>query len=154
MAGGLALAGAAVAGTANELGPVGLPLYLVSALLIGGAAVSELVENFDSPSFNLFHYTDAAGAAGIQATGLILPSSDGSVYLTPTTYQSGAVAQAQLALARTPTGRFDIPFTRLVFGIRGIGFVSPANGQPGGGIEVRHSGPVNAAGIPFRGIGP
>ena len=52
----------------------------------------------------LYHYTNAAGFTGIGASGAILPSSDGYVYMTPDTYGSGAQAQAALALSRTPVG--------------------------------------------------
>jgi hypothetical protein len=104
------------------------------------------------PFFN--HYTNEAGRAGIQRTGTIIPSSDGFVYVTPTVYTSGAAAQAELSLSRTPTGYFQLPRSNLP-GLTPAGRVPPGSaGQPGGGIQFVVPGPVRINGAPWVPIGP
>lgn len=82
------------------------------------------------------HYTTSAGYAGITESGIILPSADGYVYLTPDRYNTGGDAQARLALRYTPVGYFRIP-SRNTFPILAPEEVRRANNQPGGGTEVR-----------------
>jgi hypothetical protein len=65
------------------------------------------------------------------------------VYVTPTRYGSGAQAQAELALGRTPSGYFEIPQSRLP-GLQGPHRVEPWADQPGGGVECWVTCSVNA----------
>ena len=59
------------------------------------------------------HYTDEVGRRGIRATGLILPSIDGFVYITPEEYESADAALTRLALPRTPAGYLEVPASKL-----------------------------------------
>jgi len=85
--------------------------------------------------------------------GTIIPSGDGFVYVTPTGYTSGATAQSQLSLSRTPTGYFQLPRSNLP-GLTPAGQVPPGNGQPGGGIQFVVPGPVSINGARWVPIGP
>jgi hypothetical protein len=92
------------------------------------------------------HYTTDEGFAGITESGVIRPSA-GGVYVTPTVYPSGAMAQKALELRRTPTGFFAIPQSRLPG-------LTPQPPTSGGGIQFTAPGPVNATGLRWVPIGP
>jgi hypothetical protein len=53
------------------------------------------------------------GREGIEMTGLILPASDGRLYVTPDLYESAKECAERLALKRVPSGYFEIPNERL-----------------------------------------
>jgi RHS repeat-associated protein len=113
--------------------------------------ISALLMTGDTPQY-YNHYTDAAGLAGITADGVIAPSSDGFVYMTPTPYVSGSQAQEKLALSRTPVGYFRVPIVNVGAAERGP--VPPGNGQPGGGFEIRAPRPVSVQGAQWVPVGP
>ena len=100
-----------------------------------------------------YHFTGPAGYLGITSEGVILPSADGFVYLTPVPYVSGSMAQQQLSLRNTPTVRFNIPASA-VKGALGPFTVAPAYGQPGGGIEYKVPHPVSTRGATSTPIDP
>jgi len=79
----------------------------------------------------VYHYTNNIGQAGINQSGVILPSPDGFVYVTPDLYPNGQTAQAQLALSNTPTGYYEIPVSQIQNSMSAASMVPPANGQPG-----------------------
>ncbi len=89
------------------------------------------------------HYTDEAGRQGIERLGLITPSADGRVYLTPDSYDSGRAARERLSLTRTPTGYFTIPDENLS-GVSEPEFVEAHRALPGGGVEVSVTHPIDA----------
>lgn len=93
------------------------------------------------------------GHVGIESDGYIKPSADGYVYLTPSVYNSGAVAQSQLALTYEPTGYFRIPANDVAPTLPPRS-VEPNFGQPGGGIEVRAPNPVSVERATWGYIGP
>jgi RHS repeat-associated protein len=101
----------------------------------------------------LYHFTNAAGYEGITRAGYINLSADGFVYLTPTPYSSASLAVQQLALARVPTGYFMIPQADAQpFGPPTT--VDAANGQPGGGFEIRAPHTVSVRNSTFVQIRP
>jgi RHS repeat-associated protein len=95
-----------------------------------------------------YHYTTAAAAVAIAASGLINPGASGFGFFTPTLYGSGGAAQSGLSLPRLPDGYFPVPADRLP-GISPPSPVAPNYGQPGGGLECTVTYPVNISGIPF-----
>ncbi len=99
------------------------------------------------------HYTDDIGRRGIERLGLITPSADGRVYLSPDAYVSGVDARDRLALRGTPTGYFVVPDDRLE-GVTDLRRVEPAHGLPGGGSEVYVTHAVDASGLPWIEVGP
>lgn len=99
------------------------------------------------------HYTDETGRQGIERLGLITPSLDGFVYLTPDSYDSGSLARARLALRRTPTGYFEVPEDRLDEPSEPRP-VEPHAGMPGGGLEVHVRHAVEARGIRWHRCAP
>ena len=84
---------------------------------------------------------------------MIVPSRDGSVYVTPDVYTSGQAAQANLTLSRTLDGYFQIP-TENVAPMNAPKVVEPANGQPGGGIEIQVPQSVSTDDAIWKGIDP
>lgn len=101
----------------------------------------------------LRHYTDEDGRSGIEASGVIRRGPDGRVFLTRDVYSSGREAQLSLALARRPTGFFDVPEDRLV-GLSEERVVSAHHGQPGGGREAFVEHPVDASGLRWEAMEP
>ena len=70
------------------------------------------------------------------------PYAAGTWY-TPTRYEDPAIAQIELALDRRPTHRVGpVPYGDMPTFNVALRRVDPANGQPGGGWEVRVSEPV------------
>lgn len=51
-------------------------------------------------SSTYYHYTDAKGAKGILAEGVIKPDGHGHVFLSPTKYEDANVARQKLAITR------------------------------------------------------
>jgi RHS repeat-associated protein len=100
----------------------------------------------------LYHYTDDAGAAGIKASGQILPGRTGQVFVSPTRYTSAAQAQAELALPRMPTQVIEMPKSRLP-GLTPPSKVKPNFGQPGGGMECWVTCAVDTTNLPFMRLG-
>jgi hypothetical protein len=98
----------------------------------------------------LYHYTDEAGRAGIEASGQINPGAgSGKVFVSPTQYADAATAQAELSLPRPPTaGYFEIPESRLP-GLTDPSPVRADYGQPGGGLECWVTCPVDLRGLKF-----
>ena len=98
----------------------------------------------------LYHYTDEAGRAGIDAAGQINPGvQSGKVFLSPTEYADPLTAQSELALPRTPTaGYYEIPESRLP-GLTDPTTVTPNYGQLGGGLECSVTCSVDMTGIKF-----
>jgi hypothetical protein len=99
----------------------------------------------------LNHYTTNAGRAGIMASGVIRPSSNGLVYLTPDVYGSGTAAQSSLALSQVPVGYFSIPGQNIP-ATSAPSPVTPDNNQLGGGTEVTTPGPVSIEGATWHPI--
>jgi RHS repeat-associated protein len=99
----------------------------------------------------LYHYTNDAGRAGIQASGAIRPGASGRVFVSPTRYTDAARAQSELALPRTPTSVIEIPASRLP-GLTKPTVVQPGPGGPGGGLECWVTCRVNVRGLPFESL--
>lgn len=154
---GAAAAGAATGGFADAVwaGVRGATMTVVGAAGVATDAVivglSTLLRGDTTQYIN--HYTDAAGYTGITRDGVIRQSIDGNVYLTPDVYGSGSMAQARLALSTTPMGYFKVPVQN-VGAVSSYGEVSSANGQPGGGYEVKVPRPVSIEGATWVSIGP
>jgi hypothetical protein len=110
--------------------------------LLGGLHVLPLLLTGDTPSQSeVYHYTTQAGYVGITTSGVINPSRDGNVYVTPAYYSTPAEAQAKLALSQAPVGYFVIPKADIL-PASPPSPVAPANGQPGGGVEIKAPHPV------------
>jgi RHS repeat-associated protein len=90
-----------------------------------------------------YHYTDDAGLVGITTSGLILPSRDGRLYVSPTRYTNALQVQRELALPTPRRWRIPIPSQRLPG-------VTPNFGQPGGGLEAWVLYAVDAHGLTFE----
>jgi hypothetical protein len=58
------------------------------------------------------------------------------------------VAQARLALPRTPEGHFEVPMER-VQEPSAPSTVEPYYGQPGGGTEITTEHPIDVTDLPF-----
>lgn len=101
----------------------------------------------------VYHYTTAAGYAGISASGMILPSADGYTYVTPNVYSSGQQAQSSLALRQAPIGYFAVPVSNIPPSALPPSVVEPYYGQPGGGIEIKVPSPVSTDGGYWQEIG-
>lgn len=145
---GVLAARTAAAGAAEAGGSSGVLRGLLARA--GGGVITFLASLLtgDTPQDPDFrHYTDDLGAAGIQSSGVIRPSSDGIVYVTPTLYRSGAEARQALELRQTPVGYFLVPRSRLP----GLAPLPPTSG---GGIQYGAPGPVNATGLDYIPIGP
>lgn len=99
------------------------------------------------------HYTDEAGRQGIERLGLITPSLDGLVYLTPDSYDSGTLARERLALSRTPTGYFEVPDERLIAPSKPRS-VRPHGAMAGGGTEVHVDHPIDATALQWYEVTP
>ena len=99
------------------------------------------------------HYTDDAGRRGIERLGVITPSADGRVYLTPDSYDSGEVARRRLALRRTPTGYYEVPEARLDRASEPRR-VNGDGGMSGGGTEVHVTHPIDVSGLRWMELRP
>jgi hypothetical protein len=97
----------------------------------------------------LRHYTTQEAADAIEKGGTINPGvNSGKIWVTPDGYASGAEAQAQLALNKTPEGYFEFPASR-VLEPSPPSIVEPYYDQPGGGTEITTGQPIDVRGIPF-----
>lgn len=126
------------------LGVAGYGLYLMSQTQ---APAVPRAQDRSRPDPIFRHYTTEEGFLGITESGVIRPSADRLVYVTPTIYTSSAAAQKALELSRTPAGFFEIPQSRLPG-------LTPQPPTSGGGIQFTAPGPVNATGLRWVPIGP
>lgn len=99
------------------------------------------------------HYTDETGRQGIERLGLIAPSADGRLYVTPDSYESGRLARERLSLTRVPAGYFAVPDERLP-GLSEPSLVEPKHGLAGGGVEAFVTYPVDAGDLVWTAVGP
>jgi hypothetical protein len=95
-----------------------------------------------------YHYTTSEGAAGIEASGQIVPGQEGLSWVSPTRYVDAATAQAELALPRTPSGYYQIPGSR-ISGLTRPSVVEADPPWPGGGIECTTTNSIDVGGLPF-----
>ena len=113
----------------------------------------EEMQREDDGGSYLLHYTNNQGRDGIATSGVIQPSGDGNVYVTPQVIGTGAAAKSLLALRQQPTGYFRIPIKNF-YALHGPGIVQKMNNEPGGGFEIKNYGPVSAAGATWVGLSP
>ena len=85
--------------------------------------------------------------------GEITPGSSGKIWVTPDEYLDGVTAQQRLAVDKTPGGYFEIPICR-VSCPSPPSPVDPWYSQPGGGIEITTTSPIDVTGLKFRTYGP
>jgi RHS repeat-associated protein len=147
---------------------------LISALLTGGAAlttkIAQITRNLTSRRSNtttgnngstprtapgggggqtVRHYTTPEAAEQIAKSGQIRPGLEsGKIWVTPDKYADGATAQARLALDKTPGGYFEIPVCRIQCP-SAPSTVRPTTKQPGGGIEITTTSPIDTTDLPF-----
>ncbi|MDO8390244.1 MAG: RHS repeat-associated core domain-containing protein [Actinomycetota bacterium] len=125
------------------IGPTGNP----GAYRLGGATEAGMPAT-------VRHYTTAEFGESISKGGEITPGvSSGKTWLTPDEYLDGVSAQSKLALNKTPDGYFEIPMCRVQCP-SSPSVVQPYNGQPGGGIEITTTSPIDITGLPFIRFGP
>ena len=109
----------------------------ICVLIAGALFPSPIASNdvtIDSSQAYVLHFTSAANAEAILATGAINPGSSGLAWVTPSPYATGTLAQSQLSLASTPGGFFAIPVQNLQTPLT-WSIAQPPNNQPGGGVE-------------------
>lgn len=71
------------------------------------------------------------------------PATGGATWWTPTRYENPVAAQRELALSRPPKYRYGpVPVGNMPEMDIAFRTVAPANGQPGGGVEVRTMQPL------------
>ncbi len=95
------------------------------------------------------HYTTPEAAEQIAKSGQVRPGLEsGKIWVTPDKYADGAAAQARLALDKTPGGYFEIPVCRIQCPTA-PSTVRPTTKQPGGGIEITTTSPIDITDLPF-----
>jgi hypothetical protein len=152
--GGGALAFVAPAvGVDVGVGALACPICFIigGGLFPGSTASNDTTVN--SKQAYVFHFTTAAAAASILASGQInTGATSGLAWVTPSPYTSGSLAQAQLSLSVTPDGFFAIPAQNLQTPLS-WSIAAPLNNQPGGGVEGTTPLPIPIGGavwIPFH----
>jgi RHS repeat-associated protein len=128
-------------------------LNLFGRRLLGWLGLTAVTQKVAEENAYLRHYTTILNAEKIMERQLLVPSPDGYVYLTPDIYDSGQQAQSSLSMSTTPEGFFWVPI-RNFDTYFGPSIVPPANGFPGGGIEIRVPHPINTPGFRWELIGP
>lgn len=101
----------------------------------------------------VFHYTSRAAAQSIRIDGRLWPGRGGKLYVTPSVFESGAAAAAQLSILGNPVEVvLAIPAER-ARDLTAAVPVEPILGEagqevrPGGGLEQTTGYDVDGAGI-------
>jgi len=111
------------------------PICVLIAGVLAPSATASDDTTQDTNQAYVFHFTTAANAAAILASGQInVGATSGLAWVTPSPYPTAALAQSQLALPATPGGFFAIPVQNLQTPLT-WSTAPPAYNQPGGGVE-------------------
>ncbi len=94
----------------------------------------------------VYRYVSEAEKEFIECEGII-QSTSGKTYLSPEQYRSATRAQQRLSLRDKPEYRVRIPRENLPLDVAEPTIVEEAYGQPGGGLEMRTTGPIDATGV-------
>ena len=120
-----------------------ITVYGGAKIVSGGLAdTSKNILKTGPTAPNYYRYLSEAEVTAINETGLLRGGKPGANYFTTDLYKNSTTAQKRLSLPNTPTRRVELEILNSPKMELNGTKVTPANGQPGKGMEFMTNEPV------------